>query len=58
MADKVVTKSKLKKFGDELYNKIKTYVDNKLTPADDTEFDKMVDDTLNPTENTTGGETQ
>ncbi len=54
MNDKVVTKSKLKKFGDELYNKIKTYVDNRLTPADDTEFDKMVDDTLNPTK--TGGE--
>ena len=31
MNDKVVTKSKLKKFGDDLYNKIKTYVDNKLT---------------------------
>ena len=53
MNDKVVTKSKLKKFGDELYNKIKTYVDNRLTPADDTEFDKMVDDILN---STTGGE--
>lgn len=56
MNDKVVTKSKLKKFGDELYNKIKTYIDNKLTPADDTEFDKMVDDILNPTNTTTGGE--
>lgn len=55
MNDKVVTKSKLKKFGDELYIKIKTYVDNRLTPADDTEFDKMVDDTLNPTK-ITGGE--
>lgn len=56
MNDKVVTKSKLKKFGDDLYNKIKTYVDNKLTPADDVEFDKMVDDILNPTNTTTGGE--
>ena len=55
MNDKIVTKSKLKKFSDELYNKIKTYVDNKLTPADDIEFDKMVDDILNPTK-ITGGE--
>lgn len=59
MTDKFVTKTKLKKFGDSLYNKIKIYVDNRLTAIEDTAFDTMVDETLNPTDKTTdGGETE